>query len=95
MKHRRIVVVNKGKSGRTPLADALVRAAIKVVTAQGDPAKASMEAVKIFRRASRDLKGAPGLEHFLEELRQGMRTADEYERRMRRREGMVVFEPLN
>ena len=88
--HQKIVMID-----RTRLADALFRAAVKIIVAKGDPAIASQEVVNIFRRASRDLKDAPGLEHFLEELRQGMRTAHEYERRARQREDMVIFEPLN
>ena len=61
----KIAVVDERKKGRTLLADALFRAAIKIMAARGDPVRAAEEVAEIFRRAETDLKDSPGLESFL------------------------------
>jgi hypothetical protein len=92
----KIAVVDERKKGRTLLADALFRAAIKIMAARGDPVRAAEEVAEIFRRAETDLKDSPGLESFLELVRDGIRAANERDRRSRlRHPQMVVSARLN
>ncbi len=78
MKHRqKILVVDKRKKRRSPLADTLFRAAAKIVRTNGDPAQASSEVVAVYRRMNGELKNETGLLHFLEEVAAGIRAAKE------------------
>jgi len=89
----RIEVVDKRKRERSPLADALFRAAMKIVCSGGDPVRSAEEVAKIFRRAETDLKNSPGLESFLELVRDGIRAANERDRRSRLRHPQMVICP--
>jgi len=78
MKHgKKITAVDKRKQRRSPLADALFRAAAKIVRANGDPAQASAAVVAIYRRMNHELRDETGLMHFLEEVSAGIGAAKE------------------
>jgi len=81
--NKNVVKIRRGK--RTPLADALFRAAMKIVRRNGDPAQAAAEVIKVYRKMSSGLKDAMGLMHFLEEVSDGIRATNEHGRQMKAR----------
>jgi hypothetical protein len=87
----KIGVVNHRKKQRAPLADALFRSAVKIVSSRGNPVQSTKGVVAIFRRAETNLNDSPGLESFLELVRDGIRAADERDRRSRLRRPQMVF----
>jgi hypothetical protein len=96
MRHaKKIPVVDRRKKRRSPLADAIFRAAAKIIRANGDPAQASAEVVAIYRRMNGELQNETGLMHFLEEVSAGIRAANERGRRNRSRKMRAACASIN
>ena len=97
MKHdAAIAIVGKRKQCRSPLADALFRAAAKIVRANGDPAQASAAVVAIYRRMNHELRDETGLMHFLEEVSAGIGATKERIRSARARKmRLAAFGTIN